>query len=625
MARFSEIDQLRELLLAPEVSALINLERSLDALEHEIHDPAELSRLLAPVIAEVVHRGDPALSMAIIRAITPLLDRALKDKVLEDPMSVSAALAPASTGALALHYAQAPQAAAHDLAPLMSAAIKEEIRGERDAMIDALYPIIGSTISKYLSETMATLTRTINEKIESRLSFGTLGRKLRAQFMGVTEAELLLKESLPLRVDAAFLIHKSSGLVIAQFQNPQLPSLDPNLLSGMLTAIRSFFNESMNGNATAHELDQIEYGESKIVLEVAGYCYLAAIVRGTPDDSFRQLLRTTMASIIEQHGSVIAAFAGNSGTVPEDVSVSVQEVVRYSRSGSAKGHSGRPYGVILAGCILLLALGIPLGIHMYRNYLDGVKESRTVAALRTALPVPLSDVNVVVDRETLHLSGRVSNEFQRDKAAKLAATAAPGMTVDNRIVSDPAPPFTQLTTLRVKEVVSTLSTIDGVYLDSKCQDGDLVLTGAAADSSLAEKIARTFQSLPGLRAFDNRVAVGDLEISRRLHFAVNSSDIRPGDRTALDTVKTILDRTPWSLLQISGYSDDLGSDEVNRRIALGRAVSAESALLALGIPPQRIRIQATPGPPPGVAAGNAHSVSRCVRFELLRTNPAGAR
>ena len=74
---------------------------------------------------------------------------------------------------------------------------------------------------------------------------------------------------------------------MAQAQDPANPALDPDLLSGMLTAIRSLFNDSMDMPGRAQELDQISYGESTILLEVAGYCYLAVVVHGLPDDALR--------------------------------------------------------------------------------------------------------------------------------------------------------------------------------------------------------------------------------------------------------------------------------------------------------------------------------------------------
>jgi hypothetical protein len=48
----------------------------------------------------------------------------------------------------------------------MGTAIKEQISLDRDAMVDALYPVIGSTISKYMAEAI----KAINEKVENTLA-----------------------------------------------------------------------------------------------------------------------------------------------------------------------------------------------------------------------------------------------------------------------------------------------------------------------------------------------------------------------------------------------------------------------------------------------------------------------
>jgi hypothetical protein len=619
----SELQQLRQILLAPEVSALASLEQALDRLQHQIHDPEKLSNLLAPIVADVVRRGDPTLSRAIIKAITPHLDRALREKVIQDVHGISNALAPASTAAIAAHFASDPRAAAQDLGPLMGAAIKEQIRGERDAMIDALYPVIGSTISKYLSETLATLVRTINERIESRLSLRSLQLKMRSLFTGVSEAELLLRESLPLSIEAAFLIHKSSGLVIAQAQNPNAAALDPDLLSGMLTAIRNLFNDSMNVPGTAKELDQIEYGESKIVLEVAGYCYLAAVVRGIPDNRLRTLLRTTLSSIVEQHGEAIATFSGHSDAVPESVRGTVRDLVDRPSSLRESQRTRRPYGVMAAGALLLLLVCTPFFVYLYRNHVDRQKEAGISGALLATRSSSLRDIVVDVDRNTVHLTGHAPNEYQRQRAGEIASRVSGGLTIDNVIIVGDASPFPVLLASRVGEIVTALNTVNGIYIESQFQDGSLILAGVAADSSLLEKITRSFEQLPGLETFVNRVNAVDMEVTRRLLFKTNSTVIRPGDQQVPAVVKSILDQTPWSRLLIIGHSDEVGGEPVNRRIATGRAAAARAALLKLGVRPDRMRIEAEPGPPPGETSSGADSLNRCVRFVLLPSELGG--
>ena len=346
------------------------LERELDALRRQIHDPETLALILRSAMTRVFLRGDREVNLALIKAITPFLEQALREKTTQDSSGMASALAPASTKAIALQYASDPETAAQNLAPLVGAAIKEQIRGERDTMIDALYPVIGSTISKYLSQTLATLVQSVNQKIEAHLSFKGITRRIRARFLGLSEAELLLRESMPWSVDAAFLIHKGSGLVIALSQNPGVPVLDPDLLSGMLTAIRSLFNESLLKGSNGGQLDQIEYGDSKIVLEVAGYCYLAAVVRGIPDDTFRGRMRETVATIVNCPGNAIEAYTGDPAEVPEAVSHAVNEFVRFSSTSYEPKKKRRPYGFIVALCLLLLAAAVPIWITMQRNNTD---------------------------------------------------------------------------------------------------------------------------------------------------------------------------------------------------------------------------------------------------------------
>ncbi len=153
----SEFQQLQDLLVAPGALALQEVEKEVENLRQQMHDPGRQKELLAAVVPEIFRSGDPALAQAVVDAIVPLLDQAIRQRSEQDPAAMAGALAPASTGAIARYYASSPRAAAQDLGPLVSASIRSEIRSERDAVIDALYPVIGGTIAKYLSHTLSAL------------------------------------------------------------------------------------------------------------------------------------------------------------------------------------------------------------------------------------------------------------------------------------------------------------------------------------------------------------------------------------------------------------------------------------------------------------------------------------
>jgi flagellar motor protein MotB len=625
MSGSTDYQQLRDLLLSPEVSALHSMGAEVAALKSLLHDPQQFARLLQPVLLDILNNSNPAVGLALAKALTPVIDEVLREKARQDTPGMSDALAPASTAAIALHYASAPEMAAQDIAPLVGGAIKEQIRGERDAVIDILYPIIGSTISKYLSQTLSDLVQSVNRKIESNFTFKGLSRKIRAHVTGVSEAELLLRESLAVRIQAAFLIHKASGLVIAQAQSPDSPSLDPDLLSGMLTAIRSLFNDSMDSAQTARELDQIEYGEWKIVLESAGYCYLAAVVQGIPDATLRTSMRQVLTNIVQQPGNAVEAYAGDATLIPQSIPQSVSNLVRESKTQQPAQTRRTPYAFIVAGLVILLLVGIPLTLHWIGNSRDRDVEARALSILRENARSPIRGIAVEADGEVIRLSGTTPNDYQRTRAEAVIKEAFPGHQIENRVSPAAPPPLPVFVDSRIEEIVKTLNTIDGVFLSARLQKGHLTLTGFLPDSTLEQPVLRSFVDIPGIQALEGKLAVGTPELAVRIYFETNSAYIRPEQLSLLSDIKELLRRAPWVRIGISGHSDSKGSETLNRALALRRAQSVEHALTDMGFESARFTTEGIESPPPGFTATDPDSLGRCVRFTLLTTSPPPSR
>jgi outer membrane protein OmpA-like peptidoglycan-associated protein len=620
----TELDQLRDLLLAPEVSSLQTLASELDALRQQVHDPAQLAQLIEPVMSDIVDRADAPLRRALLKTLVPLLDRAIRENTAIDAAALAAALAPTSTNAIARHYADSPQEASSDLAPLVSAAIKETVRGERDAMIDALYPVIGSTISKYLSETLATLVRQINERIESQLSMGSIVRKVRSRLTGVSEAELLLRESMPVRVDAAFLIHTASGLVMAQAQDPANPALDPDLLSGMLTAIRSLFNDSMDMPGKAQELDQISYGESTILLEVAGYCYLAVVVHGLPDEALRVRLRETMAGIIQRPGFSLESFSGDTDAVPAATIADVKRLVEPPPAATLNRGSRAPVAVIWIGVIVLLAILIPLGIWMYRNHTDRDTETRIRAALTAAFPSVAHSITTTVDRETIRLEGVAPNIYRRSAIGSLVSGLLPGARIENDLLIPPPPPFPVLTGAQVNAMIATLNTLPGIIVDASYRDGALTLSGTVTDPATAEKIVESCAGLPGVETITSTIMPAKASLGSRILFTRASASLTPATVSTVDSVAVVLRKAQWAHILLTGHSDRTGDNAVKKKISLARARAVRDALIRSGIAADRIMIKAG-GALPADGMSGPDDQNRCVLFSLIAVQPEQTR
>ena len=235
----------------------------------------------------------------------------------------------------------------------MGKAIKTQIELEKDAMVDALYPVIGSTISKYMVE----VVQDINRKVENTLSPEGIKRKVQAKIQGVSEAELIFRESIGYYVQAVFLIAKDSGIVIEEIKREADRHLDSDLIAGMLTAIRSFANDCITSGS---ELDAINYGDWQIPIEVAGYFYLAVVVKGEPSKEFRVKIRRVLGEIVLKHGKAIANYQGDMTTVPPQVNLMLAELIEEKKKLQSQ-RSASPLTLLWLIAFILGIVLVPWG------------------------------------------------------------------------------------------------------------------------------------------------------------------------------------------------------------------------------------------------------------------------
>jgi peptidoglycan-associated lipoprotein len=80
------------------------------------------------------------------------------------------------------------------------------------------------------------------------------------------------------------------------------------------------------------------------------------------------------------------------------------------------------------------------------------------------------------------------------------------------------------------------------------------------------------------------------EVSSRVHFDFDKSDIRPEDRTTLDQKAAILGANSGLRLRISGHADERGSDEYNLALGNRRAVAVKTYLANKGIDGGRLEV-----------------------------------
>ncbi len=616
--------KLQDILFGPELDDLQDLtkriQENLLELEAQIYEPQKLINLLLPCITELLKQKIVESQAEMVQAIAPIFDQAILKRIEQDKTSMGAALSPAIPLAISQQIHDEPEEFADVLAPTMGRAMKKQVELSQDSIVDALYPIIGSTISKYMAETI----RAINQQVEETLSVDGIKRKIRAKLQGVSEAELILKEAMPFAVQAIFLIHKGSGLIIADIQRSDAQQLESEMLAGMLTAIRSFANDCFTQSGSVSELDAIDYGTSKIFLEVAGYCYLAMVVRGEPPKNFIGKVRQTLSKVVKVHGKLIEEYDGDPKSIPSQVPMLLETLK--DDDVEAKQAKNQPSPLVLLALTLLGFIFIPWGIWQYQSGVLRQTEEKASLALASTPELSVYRLTTQGDsladaigiRHKLKLTGRVPNQYLRAKAEQILKTTAPQWSIDNHILSVDIPADPVLAEAEVQRVSKVLNQTDGTAIYTKYNAGKVTVEGTVSRISDAKTINLAFEQIPGVTLVSSTVQVQPLRIDVQFSFEPNSAALTPTDLSSkIEQVKVFLEQHPQKHLKIYGYSYDSNGSSVAQKIALERSQAVQKALIERGIEPPRLQAMGTTGSPPGVNLTQDPSLSRCVLLELI--------
>ncbi|WP_299112904.1 cell envelope biogenesis protein OmpA [uncultured Winogradskyella sp.] len=189
------------------------------------------------------------------------------------------------------------------LGPVITESLKNEIENSKDQVVDALYPIIGKMIKKYIQKEFQILSEKINSQIKKRFSFMGFFRTAKSKFTGVEEDQLILNQIGETEIQEIYIIEKNSGILKGNYSITK--TIDKDVLSGMLTAIKSFVEDAFKtGN---DNLESIEYGLYNIHIQNFKTYYIAVVVHGVFDANYQQKLKDKLLNFSKKHYKATAS------------------------------------------------------------------------------------------------------------------------------------------------------------------------------------------------------------------------------------------------------------------------------------------------------------------------------
>ncbi len=220
-----------------------------------------------------------------------------KIKQLEDIIEKQEQLASRIDPIIDKKLAQYTKDIPEKLGPTITESLKNEIANSKDAVVDALFPIIGKMIKKYIQQEFKILSDKINAQLQKSFSFKNWTRKFKSKVSGIDEENLIIQELAKTEIHEIFIIEKNSGILIANFSKAK--TIDKDVLSAMLTAIKSFVEDAFKtGNDS---LESIEYGLYNIHIQNFNSYYFAVVAHGVFDSAYKGKLEYELLNFAEKH------------------------------------------------------------------------------------------------------------------------------------------------------------------------------------------------------------------------------------------------------------------------------------------------------------------------------------
>lgn len=167
-------------------------------------------------------------------------------------------------------------------------AIKQQIQEEREVIIDALYPIIGKLIARYLKEEIQRISEKLDESLTDPFSLSNIKLRMKAMFSSVSYEELLFQEIANRhKLEEVFIIQKDTGISMAHYSLNEVTR--SQMVAGMLTGIKNFMEDAFQKGG--QELDTLEYDKYQIKIFPYSRFYIATVIEGTPDAKYERILR----------------------------------------------------------------------------------------------------------------------------------------------------------------------------------------------------------------------------------------------------------------------------------------------------------------------------------------------
>ncbi|XPS88164.1 putative outer membrane protein, OmpA/MotB domain [Desulfosarcina variabilis str. Montpellier] len=498
--------------------------------------------------------------------------------------------------------------------------IRDSVRKDPKVLADAIFPLMGPGIRRAIATAIMGMIQSFNQLLNHSFSIQGLKWRFEALRTHRPYAEIVLFHTLVYQVEQIFLIHCASGLVLHHVSGGTADYQDPDMVSGMLTAIEDFVRDSFGG--TSEEgLDTLRIGNQRTIwIEKGPKAYMAAVIRGTPPLELRQRMNETLGSIhirfqqpLEQYQGDSAAFENADEVLATCLDARFKETTKKTS----------PLLWVMAAILIGIVAWGAVAAFQYKR-----RCNHFLAALKHQPGIVVTDV----EKKGRHLMVLGLKDPLAEDPTPLPRSF--GFSDDQ--VDFHLQPYVSLEpSFILKRARQILGPPPSVQL--AMQSGALVVSGVAGHQWI-QRLMTTFSAIPGVfgihtqKLVDSDIeALGTLDRhlqQLRILFPVRSATMDQGQDGVLTRLMDdlgLLEQLSQRLgralgIRILGYSDSAGTEAVRLAISQQRAEAVYRYILRksdLDIDIKRVGLGMYPQVEPVAPTEKVQALSRCVVFELL--------
>ena len=530
------------------------------------------------------------------------------------------------------------------LEPITEKAIQSSIKKDRKVLVEALFPVMGPAIRKAIASAIQGMVHGFNQILEHSLSKQGIKWRWEAARTQKTFAEVVLLHTLVYQVEQVFLIHKDTGLVLQHVEAKTAVSQDPDLVSGMLTAIKDFVQDSFGGQKD-EALDTIHVGDRSVWIEHGSHAILASVIRGNPPIDLHVTLRDALAEIHFKQSEEMEKFEGDA-TPFEEIRYILDDCLKAQFKQERKRKSYLLWIILVAVAFLLgfWSVGAYRNHRRWSNYVSELHDQPGIVitsvenkaakyqiyGLRDPLaPDPanfLKQSGFRSDRVIFHWESyhsqhpkyalqRLVNILEPPETIRLelrngvlqaAGSALNRWLADTRRQVNAFPWIENYNDGDVFNIDTRLKPPQTVTFEIKGRKLDA--RGAASHQWII-KARNTIKAAPGILNFNDKDLTDvDLERLYRLKKELERQSIffKAGQKNRVEGQEDTVEKLVKQLkefdslalavnkkyhIEIIGHTDGTGKDEQNLQISEGRAETLRSILTARGLPAKNFTIK----------------------------------